>query len=253
MPKRITDSEVVLHQRLARDIYMMTVAADFAANDAVPGNFVMVRVGEGDAQVLRRPFGVAEADLGKGTISFIYKVVGEGTSRLTRLKRGESVNILGPLGNGFSLDFARPLLVGGGLGLAPLLYYAACKEGADAVMGGRTAAEMFWTTLFKPFVKNTFVATDDGTMGEKGFAVDLLPPLLETGNYDGILAVGPLPLMEKTAKLAEKFGVPCQVSLENRMGCGLGACLSCAVKLADGRQKKVCADGPVFWGKEVWA
>ena len=137
--------------------------------------------------------------------------------------------------------------------MAPLLYFAKCAEGADVVMGGRTAADMFWTRLFKPYVQNMFVATDDGTMGTPGFAVDLLPSLLQTGEYDGMLAVGPTVMMQKAARIAAKFDVPCQVSLENRMGCGLGACLSCCVKTVDGTPKKVCTDGPVFWAREVWA
>ena len=253
MPKWVTEAEVITQRQTARDVYVMTVAAPQIAADALPGNFIMVRAGDGDAHLLRRPLGIADADLTKGTISLIYKVIGEGTKKLTALKSGENVSVLGALGNSFSLSFKKPLLVGGGIGLAPLLYFAKCAEGADVVMGGRSAADMFWTTLFRPYVQNMFVATDDGTMGTRGFAVDLLPQLLQKSEYDGLLVVGPMVMMEKAAHIAAEYDVPCQVSLENRMGCGLGACLSCAVKTVDGVPKKVCTDGPVFWAREVWA
>ena len=251
MPKTVTDAEIILQRQTARDTFLITVAATKIAHDAVPGNFIMVKIPD-DAHILRRPLGIADADLTRGTISFVYKTIGAGTKKLAALVSGECINIMGPLGNGFSLDAHRPLLVGGGLGLAPLLYYAKCVEGADVLMGGRSAADMFWTTLFKPYVKNIFVATDDGTMGTQGFAVDLLPKLIKDGDYDCVIAVGPLAMMEITGKIAQKNSLPCQVSLENRMGCGLGACLSCAVDTTKGR-KKICADGPVFWAKEVWA
>ena len=252
MPKHIVDAEVALQRQMARDTYLLTFTAPKIAHDAAPGNFLMLNVPD-DAHVLRRPLGVADVDLTKGTVSCVYKIIGDGTRKLAALTSGATVNVMGPLGNGFTLAPKRPLLVGGGMGLAPLLYYAKCVEGADVLMGGRTAADMFWTTLFKPYVKNMFLTTDDGTMGEKGFAVALLPELLKKGDYDYVLTVGPTVMMKATAEIATKHSLPCQVSLENRMGCGLGACLSCAVTLTDGTQKKVCTDGPIFEAEEVWS
>ena len=106
------------------------------------------------------------------------------------------------------------MIIGGGLGLAPLLYYAKCVEQSDVLMGGRTASEMFWTSLFKPYVKNLYVTTDDGTMGEQGFAIDMLPQILGKNSYDCLIACGPPTMMQLAAKIAKDNDLPCQVSLE---------------------------------------
>ena len=147
----------------------------------------------------------------------------------------------------------RPLLVGGGMGLSPLLFCAGVMgEKADVLMGGRCAREMFWETLFRPHVLNTYITTDDGSLGVKGFTVSLLPELLAGGGYDAVIVCGPEIMMQRTARLAKEAGIPCQVSLERRMACGLGACLSCSIDATDGTRKKVCKDGPVFWAEEVF-
>lgn len=247
----IAEAEIILQRQLAQNVYQLTVCAPKIAHAAEPGMFAMIKVPDG-AMILRRPLGIADVDLNKGTLSFIYRVMGRGTKKLSTLTSGDCINTMGPLGYGFTLKAAHPLIVGGGMGLAPLLYYAKCVEGADILMGGRTAAEMFWTTLFKPYVSNIHITTDDGTMGAQGFAVDLLPQLLAKKDYDCIIACGPDTMLEIAAKIARKNEIPCQVSLEKRMGCGLGACLSCSVDMADGRRKKICKDGPVFWAEEVW-
>ena len=252
MPKFLCAAEIILHRRLAADVLLLTVRAPRIAHETNPGMFAMVKMPD-ESMSLRRPLGIADVDLSKGTVSFLYRVVGNGTRKLSTMVSGECVNVMGPLGSSFTLKAQKPLLVGGGMGLAPLLYYAKCVEQADVVMGGKTAVDMFWPTLFAPYVKNTFVATDDGTMGTQGFAVDLLPQILAKNSYDCIIACGPSIMMELTAKMANQHDIPCQVSLENRMACGLGACLSCTVNMADGRQKQVCTDGPVFWAQEVWA
>ncbi len=252
MPKSVTEAEVISQRQLAQNVYMLTVCAPKIAYEAEPGMFVMLRIADG-AMLLRRPLGIADVDLGKGTISIIYRQIGGGTKKLTALTSGDCVNTLGPLGSSFTLKAVRPLIIGGGLGLAPLLYYAKCVEQSDVLMGGRTASEMFWTSLFKPYVKNLYVTTDDGTMGEQGFAIDMLPQILTKNSYDCLIACGPPTMMQLAAKIAKDNDLPCQVSLERRMACGLGACLSCSVDMADGRQKKVCQDGPVFWAQEVWA
>ena len=252
LPKFSLDAEILSQEQMAENVHRMTVHCPQIAGEAQPGTFVQMRLLGGDV-LLRRPLGIAEAEREKGTLSFLYRVLGKGTAAFSRLRPGAQVNLLGPLGHGFCMDLHRPLLVGGGMGLSPLLFYARCMEKrADVLMGGRHAGEMFWTELFKPYVSKSYLATDDGSLGSKGFAVSLLPKLLEKGEYDAVIACGPEIMMERAAEMAKAAGIPCQVSLEKRMACGLGACLSCSVDASDGTRKKVCKDGPVFWAEEVF-
>ncbi|MBQ1808734.1 MAG: dihydroorotate dehydrogenase electron transfer subunit, partial [Selenomonas sp.] len=166
---------------------------------------------------------------------------------------GEGINILGPLGHGFSLQAKRPLLVGGGMGLSPLLFCATAFAGkADVLMGGRTQRELFWEDIYAPHVHSVYCTTDDGSYGEKGFVTTVLPKLLQANDYDLVLVCGPEVMMKAVAKIASDHNIPCQVSLEKRMGCGLGACLSCSIDTTNGQRKKVCKDGPVFWAEEVF-
>ncbi len=252
LPKFSLDAEILGQERMAEAVYRMTVHCPEIAEVAQPGNFVQMRLLGGEI-FLRRPFGIADADAGKGTLTFMYRVLGRGTAAFSCLRPGESVNVLGPLGKGFCMDVERPLIVGGGMGLSPLLFYAkSMGKKADVLMGGKHASEMFWTKLFELYAREIYVTTDDGSMGTKGFAVSLLPELLETKNYDAVMACGPDIMMQKAAELSKAAGVPCQVSLEKRMACGLGACLSCSIDTAGGMRKKVCKDGPVFWAEEVF-
>ncbi len=253
LPKKYeVTANVVQQQKLIETVYFLMVYAPAIAQAAEPGQFVQLRILRG-AFTLRRPLGVAAIDRENGNIAFIYRVVGEGTRALAALQKDDSVNVLGPLGNGFSHDFVHPLVVGGGMGLSPLLYYAASLKGrADVLMGGRTEDELFWNTLFHGFVRNIFITTDDGSLGVRGFVTDLLPTLLARYDYDGIVVCGPEVMMRGVAKLAQEHGTPCEVSLEARMACGLGACLSCSVDTRGGR-RKVCKDGPVFSAAEVFS
>lgn len=252
LPKFSLDAEILGQERMAEAVYRMQVHCPEIAEAAQPGNFVQMRLLGGEI-FLRRPFGIADADAGKGTLTFLYRVLGRGTAAFSGLCPGDRVNLLGPLGQGFCRDLEHPLIVGGGMGLSPLLFYAkSMGKKADVLMGGKHASEMFWTKLFEPYVQEIHVTTDDGSMGTKGFAVSLLPELLETKKYDAVIVCGPEIMMQKAADLSRAAGIPCQVSLEKRMACGLGACLSCSVDAADGTRKKVCKDGPVFWAEEVF-
>ena len=140
------------------------------------------------------------------------------------------------------------------MGLSPLLYYAAAMRGkADVLMGGKTAEELFWSDLFDDLCGHCFLTTDDGSRGTKGFTTTVLPEILERGDYDVVVTCGPEVMMRGVAKIAREHGIPCEVSLEKRMACGLGACLSCSIDTTDGQRKKVCKDGPVFPAEEVFA
>ena len=252
LPKVAVDGEIIDQHELAKDVWRMEVEAREIAREAEPGQFVQLQI-PGGAFTLRRPVGIAEVSLQKGTVAFIYRVVGKGTKALSRLTAGTVINVLGPLGHGFSCKAKRPLLVGGGMGLSPLLFYAEHAKGkADVLMGGRCARELFWQEIYKPHVQDVFCTTDDGSCGTKGFTTTLLPELLQKGDYDLVIACGPEIMMKGIAKIAHEYQIPCQVSLEKRMGCGLGACLSCSIDTTGGQRRKVCKDGPVFWAEEVF-
>ena len=252
MAKSIVIGEVVAQVQLNANTKLLEIYAPELANSAAPGQFVNVKVSKHSAPLLRRPFGVAAVDKAKGTFCLIYRILGEGTQMLEEYAAGDKLDIVGPLGHGFAMEAKKPLLVGGGTGLAPL-HYLAMGFGAgktDVLMGGRTATELFWTRLYKDLSANVFTTTDDGSMGAKGTVMVLLDELLAMGGYDVVYVCGPVPMMRAVAEACTKAGVKCQVSLEKYMACGLGACLSCACE-GIGKRLKVCKDGPVFWAEEV--
>ena len=251
LPKVAIDAIIIENKPLCGDIYQLSVACPEIASCAQPGMFVQLQINR-EMLLLRRPLSIADLDTATGTVTFIYRRIGKGTAAMTSLQPQEKINCLGPLGNGFSLTVKRPLLIGGGLGIAPLLFVANRLAGqADILMGGRCRQEMFWPELFRPYARKIFITTDDGSLGTKGFTIDLLPMLLQQEKYDQIIVCGPEIMMRGVAKIAADAHIPCQVSLEKRMACGLGACLSCSCDTRDGRRVKVCKDGPVFWAQEV--
>lgn len=250
MAKTIAMAKVVEQRQLNSSTRLIKVHAPEIANVAVPGQFVNVQVCKNSAPLLRRPFGVAGVNKEEGTFTMIYRVIGEGTQILAAAAVGDSLSIVGPLGRGFDLGAKRPLVIGGGVGLAPILFLAAALGNSHVLMGGRTAEELFWTDLYKAYCPEMFLTTDDGSQGTKGTVMALLPQLLAEGGYDCVYVCGPVPMMRAVAAACLEAKVPCQVSLEKYMACGLGACLSCACE-GIGKRIKVCKDGPVFWAQEV--
>ena len=252
MPKTIGLAKVIGQRLLNSSTKLIDVYAPEIAKQAVPGQFVNVQVCKNTAPLLRRPFGVAGVNKAQGTFTMIYRIIGEGTHILADVCAGDALSIVGPLGHGFDMGAAKPLLVGGGLGLAPLLFLAeGFGEGkADILMGGRTADELFWTKLYEGLCPNVYLTTDDGSAGVKGTVMAKLPELLASGGYDCVYVCGPVPMMRAVANACLEAGMKCQVSLEKYMACGLGACLSCACE-GIGKRLKVCKAGPVFWAEEV--
>lgn len=247
-------AQVLSQTRLSADVCKLVLQAPSIALRSQPGQFVQVGLPQGGT-LLRRPLGLAEVDTRQGNISLIYRIVGKGTDALSNLRDGAVVKVLGPLGHGFSRETRKPLLVGGGMGLSPLLYYAqwlsAHNIKVDVLMGGRTAEELFWQRLFATCTDNIYLTTDDGSLGLKGLVTDLLPQILTKSDYDKVMVCGPEIMMKNVYKVCREKIVPCEVSLERRMGCGLGACLSCPIDTLSGR-RKVCKDGPVFPAEEVF-
>lgn len=253
MKKSCVQADVAGNAAITRDVFQLLLRAPEIAAGAAPGQFVMLRLTGFTAPLLRRPFSIAGADARTGLVSIIYRVVGEGTNHLAGIQTGGQLDLVGPLGKGFDLTAKRPLLVGGGMGLAPLLFAARrmCPCPVEVLAGGRTKEELFWTELFKDSCDQVNVTTDDGSLGFCGSCVDALPDLLATGRFDAVLTCGPRPMLRRVAECAARFGVPCQVSLEEFMACGIGACLSCTCGAKSGDTLQVCKDGPVFRAEEV--
>lgn len=253
LPKMVVEARIVRNTEIGVNVKELVLYAPEIAAQAVPGQFLHVRVADSYYPLLRRPLSISSADRIAGTVSTIYRVVGQGTACLAALSSKDSVDCMGPLGNGFVIHGQRPLLVGGGMGLAPLLFLAGalCPRPTEILMGGRTKEEMFWADMFHNKCDAIHITTDDGTLGSCGVTLDLLPEVLKSGAFDVIYTCGPRIMMEGVAKVAKTYNIPCQVSLEEYMACGIGGCLSCTCAGQDGLRKKVCTDGPVFWAQEV--
>jgi len=254
MTKYQARAEVIGQRVLNASTREMDFFAPSIAREAVPGQFVNVRVSKHTAPLLRRPFGVAGVNRTDGVVTIMYRILGEATQILAEECSGDVLDVLGPLGKGFKMNGVHPLIVGGGLGLAPLLYLAeeltAAGRRPEILMGGRTAEDLFWQDIFADVSAGLYLTTDDGSLGTKGTVMALLPKLLAREYYDQLYVCGPSPMMKAVSAAALAAGVPCQVSLERYMCCGLGACLTCSCQ-GTGKRIKVCTDGPVFNAEEI--
>lgn len=233
-------------------IWKMVFHAPKIAAEAKAGQFVNLHY-DGGKTFLRRPFGVVDVDT-DGNVTIIYRVVGTGTKEFSHLSTGDCVSVQGPLGDGhFTTSPGKALLVGGGVGLAPLIYLAKQLDHPIVLVAGKTAEETFWTDFFEPYAEKIYVTTDDGSRGMKGFAVDALPYILQQHSIQRISVCGPTVMMKTIAEASYDAHIDCEVSLEKRMACGFGVCLGCTfMSQVDGKRYKVCADGPVFAAKEVF-
>ena len=249
------ECKIVSKEQVGDAVYMTLEVGDMIrASFRAPGQFVHIRCGEG--LLLRRPISVCSCmeDEPDDLLSIVFEVRGEGTRWLAGRELGDSLDVLGLAGNGFDLKpEGRYLLVGGGIGIPPMLGCAQYTGGrATAILGGRSRDKIILEEFFREDCAKVLCATDDGSLGHHGFVNALVRrELSEDRGYDGVLACGPKPMLRNVAKVAEEFGIPCQVSMEERMGCGVGACLVCACDMTDGTRKHVCKDGPVFDAKEV--
>ncbi|MBO5340020.1 MAG: dihydroorotate dehydrogenase electron transfer subunit [Oscillospiraceae bacterium] len=235
-------------------VYMVLEAGDMVRTSFKgPGQFVHIKCG--DAQLLRRPISVClcSEDEPDDLVSIVFEVRGEGTAWLAERQVGDELDVLGLAGNGFQLEQdKRCLLVGGGIGIPPMLGCAAYFDRSTAILGGRSKDKIILTDRFEVCSDKVMIATDDGSLGHHGFVDALVRQELEQDRaYDCVLACGPKPMLRNVAKVAAEFGVQCFVSMEERMGCGIGACLVCACDMTDGSRRHVCKNGPVFDAEEV--
>lgn len=267
-----TKAKIVYNKKLAKAHFLMRIESKEIAKTALPGQFVHIRVSEKTNPLLRRPFSFNRID-GK-YFEVLYKVVGKGTQILSEKKQGEKLDVIGPLGNTFELpeeDF-MPILVAGGMGVAPLLFLAekimeckapclagrqeSAKRKAIAIIGAKTKAEILCSKQLKELGFDVKIATEDGSAGKKALATDLLwttdylPRAKSRGGPSTIYACGPKPMLKEVASIAKEKDIKAQVLMEEVMACGVGACLGCAVNTKKGI-KMVCKDGPVFNADEI--
>lgn len=242
---------IIEKKQLNSDIYSFYIRCPELAAQTLPGQFVNLKV---PGFSLRRPISVCQRDA--ETLRLVFQIRGEGTKVLAALESGMYVDLLGPLGNGFpqlSPD-ARVILAGGGIGVPPLLSLAQIYgKNATALLGFRNKGSLILEGEFATEC-DTRVATDDGSFGYHGFVTSLLERRFSEGPADMVFACGPSAMLKGIVALAEKKQVPCKISVEERMACGIGACLVCACRtVRDGKEiySRVCADGPVFDGREV--
>jgi len=248
---------VVESKLLAPTISRLTLAAPWIAAAAKPGQFIHLQIPSLTEHMLRRPLGIYRRDVQRGEIVLVVQAVGTGTRALMGAKPGDELPALGPIGHGYSPDpQARDiLLVAGGIGAVPL--YSLAEEArktahVQVILGAQTADLQVFQKDYESLVgeNSVHICTDDGSAGFQGFTTELASQLLKTTKFDYIATCGPHMMQSKIAQLALKTGVTCEVSLEERMACGIGACLSCVVDTNSGK-KRVCVDGPVFTASEV--
>ncbi len=264
----MSEAVIKTNKNVAGEYYIMSLSWQ-AAGEAAPGQFVMLRVTDPSSStdpILRRPFSIARAK--DGVIELLYKVVGRGTKAMAALKKGTALDVMGPLGRGFpdaektlSIDSKNLIMVAGGIGLAPfhMVVDAVAKEKRKNLRlfyGARGAEDAGLCRVISKSGIKVHVATEDGSVGEKGFVTNILKKEIYDEN-SVVYACGPTGMLKAVAALALEAGARCYVSLESAMACGIGVCLGCAVSAAPGcshdgkKYKMVCSDGPVFEAREI--
>lgn len=254
MKKYILDFKVLSNQAVNYNHNLLELTCDRPLPPMVPGQFAEVRVDGSPVTYLRRPFSIHRADFARNSLHLLIKSVGEGTRTLARLEPGSVLNIMLPLGNGFNMDEnGDVLLVGGGCGVAPLWFLARqLKQKGNKItvlIGGRSYRDILLAEEYAQFGQ-VYISTEDGSLGEKGMVTHHSILGKEKLAYSTIYCCGPDGMMKAVSHIAEKQGIACQVSLENTMACGIGACLCCVVDTQRGN-RCVCTEGPVFSSLEL--
>lgn len=244
--------KILENKPVAKDIYEMVLETPEIAKKAKPGQFVNLRLSDKLDPLLRRPISIHGIDPEKGTITMLYLIVGKGTVMMRDMEAGTTIDVLGPLGNGWNCDFegSHAVLIGGGIGIAPLYPLAQSLVEAgktvELIVGAKNKEYLTDLSLYESIGVSITVTTDDGSAGRKGFVTEALKDSILAGTCDYIYACGPLPMLKFVEKLAISHNKPGQVSTESHMGCGLGICLLCPSKVTAGGYKRTCTDGPVF-------
>ncbi len=246
-------------EEIAESIFRMKVSSEYVSANSMPGQFVNIKCCEGVDALLRRPISICSVDRPNNTYDIVFQKKGSGTAILAGKKAGDCIDVLGPLGNGFDtgIMYRKIAVVGGGIGIFPLLFVLDESKAIvkRSYLGFRTAKLVVLEKEFRQRSSSLDIATDDGSYGTGGFVTDLLKRDLSVEKFDMIYACGPEPMLRRVSQLAAEYGTECQISLEQRMGCGFGTCLACACKTGDGgddwQYSHVCKDGPVFSSRNV--
>ena len=260
MKSDIVLAEVVANTELASGIFQIKFKAPYLAENVGPGSFVMVQLDKGTDPLLRRPFTIS--GVSGDRVEVLFQVKGSGTDIMSKWEPGRIVNILGPLGNGFSIpdDLENAYLVGGGMGIAPLLFLARNLKGKGVDVkifyGARSDSETIILEDQNLDKCDLYYSTEDGSKGDKGFVTESLNNILKSASVNGfinssIYCCGPIKMSEIISETASIFDLPSQVSLEEKMACGVGACLGCVTCSKGDKYKRVCVDGPVFKSAEI--
>lgn len=241
-------------EEVAPGHYLLHLDCAEVAQEARPGQFVHLRVGDGTDPLLRRPFSVMLAQPATAEVQLLVRTVGRGTEIIATHEEGTRYDLLGPLGHGWTMPAGREdtMLVAGGVGVAPLIFLADHLRRADpqpyvrALFGGANQDALVCWTEFASRCDEFTAVTEDGSAGERGLVTQVLAAEIERDRPDRVYACGPDAMLAVVAGMCAEAGVPCEVSMEQWMGCGLGACLGCAVAAAGGGYVRVCTEGPVF-------
>lgn len=255
MPYFCDKYPILEHKEIAKDIHSFVISCPEVAAAARAGQFVHIRA---EGYTLRRPISICEINRKTGTIRIVFEVRGGGTKALSKLYFGDSMDMIAPLGNGFTVteipEGKNVVVVGGGIGVPPMCGAAAEYKNVKAIIGFRSKDKVILEEDLKRIGADVTVCTDDGSYGESGVVTVPLENELKKGSTAVIYACGPTPMLKAVVECAKKYNVPCEVSLEERMACGVGACVGCACNIKrDGKSLvlRVCKDGPVFKAEEV--
>ena len=242
--------EIIDKKELLPDLFSFWIQAPQITQNAVPGQFIHILCGEG--ALLRRPFSICEID--GEALRFVMGVKGKGTALIAKHQIGDQLDVLGALGRGFSPSEQEgtALLIGGGIGIFPLLGLGkTIGDDVEAILGFRSKELISMQADFELVCKKLHIATDDGSFGYHGLVTTLAEQIINQQKVGSIFACGPMPMLKAVKNLAQKYNLFCELSLESRMGCGVGACMTCVCKTSNNVYTPVCKTGPVFPASEV--
>jgi dihydroorotate dehydrogenase electron transfer subunit len=270
----IEDAEITRNDQLTSDIFSLILYSPLISKEAKPGNFLQIKISDTDFPLLRRPFSIANR-IDNDSVEIIYKIKGLGTNLLLKKRIGGKINLIGPLGNSFTIcqsEVTSPLqknlgidsntlLIAGGMGIAPLIFLASIlKEmgiNFQIFYGAKTKSELIYIDLLRTYTDNVSLITDDGSSGKKGLVTEFVVKELKNEKYVSthhnklkFYTCGPHPMLKEICRICNQLSIDCEISLEENMACGFGACMGCVTNTLTG-YKRVCYDGPVFEAKEL--